>query len=192
MTNNLSKKKIIPLKLFENSTKSQISWNLIVRRELSGVQLSRLLQRNISTITRNLKTMEEDDLVFVSRTEMVKNFQVKYWKLNPEILKETQLLTERDSISKDQINNILKFSLGIIKTILESAMEKENPPLELIMMLLDKKNAAKFEVQLTKFLKQYITKHSSTLISNIEDINEDNVFFFFISSPIKNSISDLS
>lgn len=192
MNNKNPEKNLILSKLFKNLTKSQISWNLIVRKELSGVQLSRLLHKNISTITRNLNTMKMDNLVFVSRTEMVKNFQVKYWKLNPELLKETQLLSEGDSTSKDQLDNILKLSLGIIKTLVESAMEKENPPLELIVMLLDKKDAAKFEKKFMKFIKLFITEHQSTIISNLEELNEDNVFFFFISSQIKNSISHLS
>ncbi len=189
--NQKKKKKLALLKLFENSTKSQISWNLIVHKELSGIQLSKLLQKNISTITRNLKMMKEENLVLNERTEMIKNFQVKYWKLNPSILNENLVLSLENQASQEQLNNILTLSQGIIKTILESAMKKRNPSIELLMLQLDKKTAEIFDEQLMQFVTNFMSKYQSGVISNLEDITSENNLFFFISSQIKNSVSKL-
>jgi len=135
--------------------------------------------------------MKEENLVLNERTEMIKNFQVKYWKLNPSILNENLVLSLENQASQEQLNNILTLSQGIIKTILESAMKKRNPSIELLMLQLDKKTAEIFDEQLMQFVTNFMSKYQSGVISNLEDITSENNLFFFISSQIKNSVSKL-
>jgi len=188
MIEKKSSKKLLFSKLFDNSTKAQISWNLIIHKELSGVQLTRILQKNISTITRNLKLMEEENLVFLSRTEMKKNFQEKYWKLNPEILKEQLIQQNNHKLSPVQLENTINLTQGIIGSLLENAKNKPNSQIELLMLLLNKETAKLLDDQLSQLLIKFMEEHQSEMISNLEQINTNNTLFFFITSSVKNII----
>lgn len=114
------------LKLFDSPTTGLISWYLFVYKELNASQISRLSRKSLSTVTRSLKKMEDANLVEVSRIEQVKNLSKKYWRLNPNIKLEENLI-QSDELNKlpsneqqqiiTQIQNILLIFREITRTI---------------------------------------------------------------------------
>jgi predicted transcriptional regulator len=68
--------------LFQTETKALIAWNLIIYKELAVKQLAKLVNKDASTITRNLRNMQDSNLVQISKTETNRNFNINFWKLN--------------------------------------------------------------------------------------------------------------
>ncbi len=182
------------LKLFDNPTRSQISLNLIVYKELSASQLSKKIDKNISTITRNLEEMKEVDLIRISRTEMKNNFQIKFWKLNPSILEVNLSLSEEFAISLSdkkrkellkQVDNLMILTQGIIKSILEQGIRNRRVKTNLHMLFLDKKAAKLLDEEFGQFIQSFLERNQSRISSDLESIGEENFLFFSISSQLK-------
>lgn len=184
------------LKLFDNTTRSQISWNIIVYKELSAGQLAKMLNKNISTITRNLEVMENAKLVQVSKTKSKKNLQVKYWKVNPIIFKDP-ISIDLKNIDKlppqekeeviNQLNNYIIFSQGIIHNILTRNLEEHEEETNLSMLLLDKKAGQLLNQKLQEFLQTFLKDNEPKTI-DLKNLNLDTFIFFLISSRVKNSV----
>jgi len=183
-------------KLFDNTTRSQISWNLIVYKELSAGQLAKMLNKNISTITRNLEVMENAKLVQVSKTKLKKNLQVKYWKVKPIIFKEPILINlknndtlppqEKEEVV-NQLNNFILFSQGIIHNILTRNLEEHEDETNLSMFLLDKKTGQLLNQKLQEFFQKFLEENQPRTI-NLKNLDLDTFIFFLISSRVKNTV----
>ena len=182
------------LKLFDNMTRAQISWNLMIYKELSATYLTKLIEKNISTITRNLEAMQEADLVYISRTEIKKNFLEKYWKLNTNIF-PGEIMLHEESIGLlhkadqervlEQLENLMILAQGIIWSILDQKIRNRGNQTNLMMLLLDKELANVLKEKLEKFIKTFLEENGSRVSTDLKEIKEDSDIFFFISSHIK-------
>ena len=184
------------LKLFNNSTRSRISWNLIVYKELSAGQLAKMLGKNVSTITRNIEIMSEANLIQLSRIKSKNNLQVKFWKINPQIFKEPSIIDiesiEDIPVKKKkelifQLNNFLLLSQSIIQNILSPNLKEREDNINLVMLLLDKKTGKILNEKIQVFIQDFLKQNKSKAI-NLENVGIDNHIFFFISSQIRNSV----
>lgn len=183
------------LKFFDNPTRSQISWNLVIHKELSATQLAEMIGKNISTITRNLAILEKNNLVLVSRVEMKRNFQEKYWRLAPNIVQLKLLLNKKtmESLSSKerkkllkQADNFMVFLQGLMKSILEYEIRAGKYDSKLFMYLLNKEGAELLNKELINCVRKFREDNPSKFILDFENIDEESFIFFFLSSQIKN------
>ncbi len=184
------------LKLFDNMTRSRISWNLIVYRELSAGKLAKMLKKNVSTITRNLEIMKDANLIQLSKVKSKNNLQVKFWRINPEIFREPSIvdiktienlpLQKKQEITT-QLNNFILLSQSIIQNILTPNLEEHKDNINLVMFLLDKKTGKLFNQKVEEFIQDFLKQNKQKTI-NLDNLGLDNYIYFLISSQIRNSV----
>ena len=198
------------LDLFDNPTRSLISWNLLIHKELSASQLKTMLgNTSLSTITRNLSKMEEKGIIYQSRVEMLKNLETKYWKLNSEIFEEDpainpELLHSLDEDEKDlfieRTSNMISLFFGFVRTMLEpenfdirkilTQPEQEHPSLTISIM--KEKTGDVFRKDFRKYLQNFMEKEEEEFGSKITDINLDSHLVFIFTSKIKSLIPSIN
>ena len=188
------------LGLFDNPTVSQITISLIAYKELTASQLSKLIKKNISTVTRQLTRMNKENYIYPSKTEFINNLQVKYWKLNSEVFQDdlkidteeySKLpLKERDIIINQLQNSLLAFR-EIMKNLFDSNVAevvevlngKKSDDSYLNILLLRRSKGKKLLEELGSFLEKFNFGKREDL--SLDDLDLDSYLFFFLASPFR-------
>ncbi|MHA1983142.1 MAG: winged helix-turn-helix domain-containing protein [Candidatus Hodarchaeales archaeon] len=192
----------------DTQTKALIFWNLIVKKELTAKQIANSLKKDISTILRTLNKLETDKIVIISRTETKRNFNLNYWKLNPEILKIDFSNIEKtiyDYISSDKpdpeiilrVSMFLKAFQAVITSILHFKVQKilseEKQAINWLQsdifsaLLVNDEIGQIFHNELFQFLENFVTKYKTVNIP-LNKIKESGYIYFLFGSKIKDSI----
>jgi predicted transcriptional regulator len=183
--------------LFQTETRALIAWNLIIYKELTVKQLAELVNKDASTITRNLHKMQDSSLVQISRTETYRNFNVNFWKLNPEIPLHkfgdfdkiiTEALIKNDF---EFIKILLTTTQGILTSIFHyrirniekfvGSLKGEVPGEFLSLNLMDKETGQLFRKELTEFVIKFWKENKISLLP-MDKIGSDNYFSFVLVS----------
>ncbi|MFX0182283.1 MAG: hypothetical protein ACFE95_04290 [Candidatus Hodarchaeota archaeon] len=196
------------LRLFDSPVVGLISWYLLVYKELTAGQIAKLTKKNVSTITRNLGKMKEAELVHITRTKSVKNLQVKYWELNPQIM-GGDVIISRDYMEKlppdqqrlvlSQVQNIIVILRGIIKAILDYNISKIQEPEKtkdgfLQMLLLDEETGKSYEEKLKEFHKEFLEENKpekGSIWANFDDINLDNYIIINLTARVQDVVPSI-
>ncbi|MHA2176218.1 MAG: helix-turn-helix domain-containing protein [Candidatus Hodarchaeales archaeon] len=197
------------LDLFDNPTRSRISWNLLIHKELSASQLKKLLAHtSLSTITRNLTKMEEKGFIYQSRVEKLNNLETKFWKIRPEIFKEDadinaelyhQLNDEDKERFVERTSNIISLFFGFVRTMLEpnnfdiskifTHPEQDHPSITITIM--KQKTGDLFRKELKDIIKRFQEEQRGEVETNLNEIDLDSHLFFFFASKIKTLVPSL-
>jgi hypothetical protein len=201
---------VAAFKLFDNPIRSQISWNLLIHKELSASQLSNLIKKtSLSTITRNLAKMEKNGVIFVSRTEKRKNLELKFWKLNVELFEEEDLdidvglyntLNEAEKkLFIERVTNIISLFFGFVRSMLEpenfdieeilTHPERDHPSITITMM--KKKAGDLFRKEFNKIIQRFKEEKEEEFQTSLEDLDLESYLIFFFSSKIKTLVPSL-
>jgi DNA-binding HxlR family transcriptional regulator len=190
--------------LFKSETRSLIVWNLIIHKELTVKQLKELINKDTSTITRNLRNLEKEGLVLVSKTETIRNITINFWKLTPKdhlskfgdfdkIIKEALISKDLDlmkltllAIQRNLENLIGQKSRNIGKFVQNIIADKEL----MSIGLMDKETGEIFRKELNQFLCKFQEEHN---IHNLplDEISPESFFTFILTSPFP-SLNDLT
>jgi len=191
------------LGLFDNPTVSQITISLIAYKELSASQLSKLTKKNISTISRQLTRMENENYIYLSKTELINNLQIKYWKLNSDIFQDdpkidteelSKLPQDERNLIISQLQNTLYAFRGIMKSIFDSNISEVVEVLEgkkgdfsqdsyLNILLLRKSKGEKMLEELGRFLENFDFGKEEDL--TLDHLDLDSYLIFFLASPFR-------
>jgi DNA-binding transcriptional ArsR family regulator len=182
--------------LFKSETRALIAWNLIVHKELTVKQLTRLIDKDTSTITRNLRSLERADLVMISKTETIRNFTINYWKLTPK--NHLQNFGDFDTvIKKALVGTNLEFMKIVLLTIqrnLENILNHKNKEInkfvqdvlsgkELMSVgMMDKETGELFRKELNQFIFNFQEENKVKLLP-IDQIGPDSYFTFLLATP---------
>ena len=201
--------RLTTLDLFDNPTRSLISWNLLIHKELSASQLKKLLKHpNLSTITRNLTKMEEKGIIFQSKVEKLNNLETKFWKLNSEIFKEdpdinVEIYNELDEAGKklfvERTSNIISLFFGFVRTMLKpenfdigkilTHPEQDHPSLTITIM--KEKIGARFRKEFRTYLEKFQEDQGEEFGSDLNDLNLESHLLFIFTSKIKTLVPSL-
>ncbi|MHA2224593.1 MAG: winged helix-turn-helix domain-containing protein [Candidatus Hodarchaeales archaeon] len=183
--------------LFKSETRALIAWNLIVHKELTVKQLSRLINKDSSTITRNLRSLESENLVLISKREIIRNISMNHWKLNPTI--PLQKFGDLDAVIKKAIVRkdleFIKITLLAVQRNLENILNFKNKEIggfvqdlrsgkELISVgIMDKETGELFRKELTQFLYNFQEEHEDEVkLLPIDQIGPDSYFTFLLAT----------
>ncbi|MHA2074137.1 MAG: hypothetical protein ACW97X_05930, partial [Candidatus Hodarchaeales archaeon] len=181
--------------LFKSETRALIAWNLIIHKELTVKQLSSLIAKDSSTVTRNLSKMKELKLVQISKKETVHNFIINYWRLVPNNI--LQNFGDFDTVIKDalikgdleliklamstiqhNLVNILNYKTRDINKFVHSLTSGE----EFISIgMMDERTGKLFRKELNQFICQFQDEHKLNLLP-INEIGPDSLFTFLLAS----------
>ncbi len=165
--------------LFKSETRSLIAWNLIIYKELTVKELTMLINKDASTITRNLRDMEDSNLVQISKIKTTRNFNINFWKLNPDI--PLHKFGDFDEIiSEALIKNDFEFiklllttTHGILTSIFRYRNNNVNQFVEnllgekefLSLNLMDNETGQLFLKEMTNFVANFFQIHNVPLLS---------------------------
>lgn len=193
----------------DTQTKALIFWNLMVKKELTAKKIAKNLKKDISTILRTLNKLETDKIAVISRTETKRNFNLNYWRLNPEILKIDFSNIESliyEYISSDKPDPEVKLNMmtflkafqAVISSILHFKIEKilseEKKSINWLQseifsaILVDKKIGEIFHDELNKFLQDFTLKYKPINIP-LAQIKETGYIYFLFGSKIIDTVS---
>ena len=182
-------------KLFKTETRALIAWSLIIQKELTVKQLSTLIDKDSSTITRNLRKMEKKELVQISKTETVHNFTINYWKLIPNNI--LQKFGDFDNVIKEAIVKedfefirlaMLAIQRNLVNILnyktrdIEKFVNKLTSEKELMSIgMMDEETGKIFRKELNNFLCQFQDEHKLNL-QPMDKIGPDSFFTFVLAS----------
>ncbi|MHA2215763.1 MAG: winged helix-turn-helix domain-containing protein [Candidatus Hodarchaeales archaeon] len=182
--------------LFKSETRALIAWNLIIHKELTVKQLANLTNKDQSTITRNLKNLERSRLVFISKTETIRNFAINYWKLSPndflrkfgdlgtvvqEALEKKDLESMRIILLAVQRNleNIFNYKTREINNFIQNILAEK----ELMSIgIMNKEIGNIFRKELNQFICQFQEDHKINLQA-LDEIDPESYFTLILVSP---------
>jgi hypothetical protein len=182
-------------KLFKSETRALIAWNLLIHKELTVKQLSTLIDKDSSTITRNLRKMEKSELVQISNTETVHNFTINYWSLMPNNI--LQKFGDFDTVIKEALAtgdlefvrlamlaiqrnlvNILNYKTRDIDQFVHNITSGK----ELISIgMMDEDTGKIFRKELYQFICEFQDEHKLNL-QPMEKIGPESFFTFVLAS----------
>ncbi len=183
-------------KLFKSETRALIAWNLIIHRELTVKELANLTNKDQSTITRNLRKLEKEQLALISKTDTIRNFTINYWKLrqNDFLLKFGDLGTVvQEALAKMDLK-FMKIVLLAVQRNLENLFtyktQKINHFIQNILAekeimslgIMDKEIAKIFRKELNQFIGRFHEEYKLNL-QPLEEINPESYFTFIMVSP---------
>jgi hypothetical protein len=181
--------------LFKSETRALIAWNLIIHKELTVKQLSKLINKDSSTITRNLRKMERSELVHISKTETVHNLTINFWELCPNnilqnfgdfntVIKEALAKKDLDFMRltllaiKRNLENIVNYKTQNIHNFVQDILSGK----ELMSIgMMDKETGKIFLRELNEFICQFQDKHKLNL-QPMDKIGPDSFFTFILAS----------
>ncbi|MFX0015081.1 MAG: hypothetical protein ACFFB2_08160 [Promethearchaeota archaeon] len=181
--------------LFQTETRALIAWNLIIYKELTVKQFVKLMNKDASTITRNLSKMLDLNLVQISKTETNRNFNLNYWRLNPEIpihkfgdfetaiknaLLRTDLIFMKTALLAIQRNleNILNYKTRKIAKFIQNLFSGK----EFISVgMMDEETGALFRKELNEFIFKFQEDNKINLLP-IDKIGPGSYFTFLLAS----------
>ncbi len=150
--------------------------------------------------------MLEADLIFVSKTEVKGNLQVKYWSLNPEIVSLDSLITnelinelpiDEKNQAINRIQNILVVFRGILKTVYDFKVEtvikeiknsdKSDDSHLFTVFLFSEKTGRLFEKEYKKFQNKFFEEHGGD-IDSLDKIYSNSIIAFMLSARIGDAI----
>jgi hypothetical protein len=181
--------------LFKSETRALIAWNLIIHKELTVKQLSTLIAKDSSTVTRNLSKMKNENLVLISKKESVHNFIINYWRLVPNnllqnfgdfdtVINEALVKGDLEFIKlamlaiQHNVVNILNYKTRDIKKFVHNIMS-ENELMSIGMM--DEETGKIFRKELNNFLCQFQDEYKLKLLP-LDKIGPDSFFTFLLAS----------
>ncbi|MHA1978624.1 MAG: winged helix-turn-helix domain-containing protein [Candidatus Hodarchaeales archaeon] len=183
-------------RLFKSETRALIAWNLIIHKELTVKQLSDLINKDSSTITRNLRLLEKEGLVLISNTEAIRNFTINYWKLSPnEYLPKfgdlgavvSEALAKKDfdfmkivllAVQRN-LENILNSKTRKIENFIQNLLNEK----ELMSIgIMNKETGELFQRELNQFINQFQESHGLNLLP-LEEIDPKSYFTFILACP---------
>lgn len=183
-------------RLFKSETRALIAWNLIIHQELTVKQLAILTNKDQSTITRNLRNLERAGLVFISKTETIRNFTVNYWKLSPnDLLRKfgdlgkvvENALTSMDlefmklallAVQRN-LENIFNYKTREINNFVQNILTEK----ELMSVgIMNKETGKLFLKELNQFIHQFHEDHKLVL-QPLDEIDPQSYFTFVLASP---------
>lgn len=183
-------------KLFKSETRALIAWNLIVHKELTVKQLAKLINKDSSTITRNLRELERAELVLISKTETIRNLTVNYWKLSSmnllqkfedfdTAIKKALVISDLEFIKiallaiQRNLENILNYKTREIDKFVQDILSGK----ELMSVgMMDKETGDLFRKELTQFIFNFQEEHKVNLLP-IDKIGPDSYFTFLLATP---------
>lgn len=182
--------------LFKSETRALISWNIIIHQELTVKQLANLTNKDQSTITRNLRNLEKTGLVFISKTETIRNFTINYWKLSPNdfLRKFGDLGTViRNALAKMDLE-FMKIALLAVQRNLENIFNSKARDInhfiqnilagkELMSVgIMNKEIGELFLKELNQFIHQFHEDYKLNL-QPLDEIDPESYFTFILASP---------
>ncbi len=196
-------------KLFETPTIGLISWNLIVFKELTVKQLARLVKKNVSTVSRHLNKMREANLVVISKTELVQNLQLNYWRINPEFTTKNLSAEEEDlqkALEDDpreflrQVATVFTVIQGIMNTtitykIASISTRIQQQGLEKALgifsyLIFDKELGKLFYTRLSEFIESFCREQNVSSIP-LEKLGLESYIFFLFGSQVSDAVPSL-
>ncbi|UCG02004.1 MAG: winged helix-turn-helix transcriptional regulator [Candidatus Heimdallarchaeota archaeon] len=183
-------------RLFKSETRALIAWNLIIHQELTVKQLANLTNKDQSTITRNLRNLERTGLVFVSKTETIRNFAINYWKLSPNNF--LRKFGDLGSVVQEALANMdlefMKITLLAVQRNLENIFNSKTREInnfvqnilaekELMSVgIMNKEIGELFLKELNQFIYQFHEDHKLSL-QPLAEIDPNSYFTFILASP---------
>ncbi|WP_455142841.1 winged helix-turn-helix domain-containing protein [Candidatus Hodarchaeum mangrovi] len=189
-------------KLFSSETRALIAWNLIIHKELTVKQLANLTNKDQSTITRNLRTFERSGIVFISKTESIRNFTINYWKLSPSQhmrkFRDLGAVVEKALVEMDleflkivllavqrNLENIFNFKSREIDKFIQNILTGK----ELMSIgIMNKELGELFQKEFNQFLYQFQENHELNL-QPLEEIGPESYFTFILASPFPSLVN---
>jgi len=183
--------------IFINQTRTSIIVNLIAHKELTVKQLVKLTNMNSSTITRNLKTIQELNFVEISRTKTIRNLNINYWKIHTNfplkkigdmenmiitaiINKDFEVLKKIITAIQQIVSNTIKYRADNISWFLEKSMA-DNPTEFLSFTIVDKKTGNVLIKEITRFIDEFMAEHKKNQLS-LDKIDSDSFSLFTLVS----------
>ncbi|MHA2051982.1 MAG: winged helix-turn-helix domain-containing protein [Candidatus Hodarchaeales archaeon] len=182
--------------LFKSETRALITWNLIIHKELTVKQLTKLINKDSSTITRNLRNLEREGLVLISKTDTIRNLAKNSWKLNPnsqlKSLGDFDTVIKKALVAKDY--DFMKIILLAVQRNLENILNYQKRDItkfvdriqtgkELMSIgIMDRKTGILFREELNHFICKFQEDHNLNLQS-IDKFGSDSFFTFLLASP---------
>ncbi|MHA2173824.1 MAG: winged helix-turn-helix domain-containing protein [Candidatus Hodarchaeales archaeon] len=182
--------------LFKSETRALITWNLIIHKELTVKQLTKLINKDSSTITRNLRNLEREGLVLISKTDTIRNLAKNSWKLNPnsqlKSLGDFDTVIKKALVAKDF--DFMKIILLAVQRNLENILNYQKRDItkfvdriqtgkELMSIgIMDRKTGILFREELYQFICKFQEDHNLNLQS-IDKFGSDSFFTFLLASP---------
>ncbi|MFX1507352.1 MAG: winged helix-turn-helix domain-containing protein [Promethearchaeota archaeon] len=182
--------------LFKSETRALIAWNLIIHQELTVKQLANLTNKDQSTITRNLRNLEKSGLVFVSKTETIRNFVINYWKLSPNdfLRKFGDLGTVVQNALANMDLEFMKIALLAVQRNLENIFNYKTRKINFFIQnilagkelmsvgIMNQEIGELFLKELNQFIYQFQEDHKLNL-QPLDEINPTSYFTFILASP---------
>ncbi|MFX0051187.1 MAG: winged helix-turn-helix domain-containing protein [Candidatus Hodarchaeota archaeon] len=183
-------------RLFKSETRALIAWNLIIHQELTVKQLANLTNKDQSTITRNLRNLEKAGLVFISKTETIRNFSINYWKLSPN--DHLRKFGDLGAIVQEALANMdlefMKIALLAVQRNLENIFNYKTREINIFIQnilagkelmsvgIMNKELGERFRKELNQFIIQFHEEHKLNL-QPLDEIAPESYFTFILASP---------